>query len=139
MKIILIRYKIFIILIIILVIGLMVTTYINNYSAKSDSNENQQQKAENIEEFTFISFGDSGNGSREQKSLAELITSQNPDVVIHNGDLAYNSGTYKEIENNVLSIYQELFIKTKFYPSLGNHDYLTENGKPFVDFRLNQT
>lgn len=82
--------------------------------------------------FNFLIFGDSGTGSDEQKQLASLMENQDADLIIHTGDLAYNRGSYEEIQKNVLDIYKELFAKSAFYPSLGNHDYGTEKGDPFI-------
>lgn len=83
-------------------------------------------------DFNFLVFGDSGVGSLEQKQLAVQMTLQDVKLVLHTGDLAYNRGTYEEIQKNVLAIYPDLFTKAAFYPSLGNHDYATDNGEPFI-------
>lgn len=85
------------------------------------------------EKVKFLIFGDSGSGRAEQRELAILMEKENPDLVLHTGDLAYDRGTPIEINNNVLAIYKNLFAKTAFYPTLGNHDYLTSNGQPFLD------
>ncbi len=90
------------------------------------------EKKEN-EKLKFLVFGDSGSGSLEQKTLASLMTKEAPDLIVHTGDLAYERGRIEEINDNVLTIYKDLFAKAAFYPALGNHDYLTENGQPFVD------
>ncbi len=85
------------------------------------------------EKIKFLVFGDSGSGSSEQKKLASLMVKENPKIVLHTGDLAYDRGTPKEIKEKVLDVYKDLFSKAAFYPTLGNHDYLTDNGQPFVD------
>lgn len=90
-------------------------------------------KTVDAEKSTFIVFGDSGTGSSEQKQLAALMENYSPNVVIHTGDLAYPIGSFGSIQENVLEVYDKLFSKSSFYPSLGNHDYKTENGKPFVE------
>lgn len=82
--------------------------------------------------FSFLVFGDSGVGGSEQKQLARLMDKQKADLIIHTGDLAYFSGSYEEIQKNVLDIYGNLLTKTAFYPVLGNHDYGTNKGQPFV-------
>ena len=85
------------------------------------------------DKLKFLVFGDSGSGSKEQKTLAALMTKEKTDVLLHTGDLAYERGSINEINDNVLAIYKDLFTNAAFYPVLGNHDYITENGKPFVD------
>lgn len=82
------------------------------------------------EEFRFLVFGDSGNGSKEQLVLADLMVEADPDFVLHTGDLAYPQGTKTQVQKYVLEVYEELFKVAEFYPSLGNHDYLTENANP---------
>ena len=52
---------------------------------------------------------------------------------IHTGDVAYNDGTYAQIETRVFGIYRDLFNGVYFNPSLGNHDYHTESGRPYLD------
>lgn len=88
-------------------------------------------------DFTFLVFGDSGVGSSEQKQIAQLLKKKRADLILHTGDLAYQRGSYEEIQKNVLEIYQDIFANSAFYPSLGNHDYGTDKGQPFVDtFKL---
>lgn len=84
------------------------------------------------QDFSFLVFGDSGVGSSEQKQLAENMKQENAEMIIHTGDLAYNSGKYEEIQRNVIDIYGDLLTTKGFYPSLGNHDYGTDDGQPFV-------
>lgn len=85
------------------------------------------------EKVTFIVFGDSGTGSSEQKQLAALMEVYQPNFIIHTGDLAYPIGSFENIKSNVLQVYSKLLGKSAFYPVLGNHDYLTQKGKPFLD------
>ena len=84
------------------------------------------------EGFTFIAFGDSRGGSKEQKTLAKLMKEVVPNVVIHTGDLT-SKGTSQEINEDVLELYKGVFSFDKFYPSLGNHDYATKKGEPFIE------
>lgn len=86
-----------------------------------------------LKDFSFLVFGDSGVGSAEQKKLADLMEGKKADLIIHTGDLAYNNGSYEEIQKNVLDIYSGLFATSAFYPSLGNHDYGTDKGQPFIE------
>jgi len=89
------------------------------------------------EKIKFLVFGDSGSGSNEQKILARLMEKESPDLILHTGDLAYERGTPMELKEKALFIYQKLFDQASFYPVLGNHDYLTQNGQPFLDiFKL---
>ncbi len=85
------------------------------------------------QDFNFIVFGDSGTGSKEQKQLELQMEKEKFELILHTGDLAYQRGSYQEIQENVVDIYKNIFEKAAFYPSLGNHDYLTNNGQPFMD------
>lgn len=129
------RVRIIVILFSLLTLGLVAAVVYIGWSLNQEPSETgwEQPISDKEVKSTFVAFGDSGTGSDEQKVLAKLMVNQNPDVTIHTGDLVYPRGGYEEMQKNVLDIYLELFEKTKFYPSLGNHDYLTENGQPFVE------
>lgn len=77
--------------------------------------------------------GDSGNNSVAQYEVASEIVDWQPDLFLHTGDIAYESGTKTEFVNNVFDVYSTLFARVPFYPSMGNHDYTTENGGPYKD------
>jgi hypothetical protein len=78
-----------------------------------------------------LAFGDSGAGSSDQYSLLGQMEDVPYEVMIHTGDLAYESGTLSEIEHNVFDVYSDLFRHIPFYPASGNHDYSTLSGAPF--------
>jgi len=42
-------------------------------------------------------------------------------------------GSYTTFDTNVFGIYQNLFSKVGLFPTLGNHDYRTNNGAPYLD------
>jgi acid phosphatase type 7 len=90
--------------------------------------------------FTFLAWGDFGKNSDSQKRLRDRMLLDHFRLMVTTGDNAYPSGAYGEFETNVFQIYQELFYKTPVFPSLGNHDYQTGNGAPYLDlFDLPQT
>jgi 3',5'-cyclic AMP phosphodiesterase CpdA len=53
------------------------------------------------------------------------------DFVLHTGDVAYPDGSFDDYERTVFAVYAPLFARAPFYPSLGNHDDVTDNGAPF--------
>ncbi len=106
------------------------TASTHNVAVKQTTTSSQPKEET---KFTFLAFGDSGNGSLQQKQIAKLLLSYNAPVTLHTGDNAYQSGTAEEVQKNVLEIYKDLFAKTHFYPSLGNHDYATKKAQPFLD------
>lgn len=82
--------------------------------------------------FRFIAFGDSGSGSNTQASLAELISKQKAEVVIHVGDLIYPSGRMEDYHTNFFLPNAGFLPHAPFMASLGNHDIATEDGKPLL-------
>jgi hypothetical protein len=84
-------------------------------------------------DFRFIAFGDSGNGSHTQADLAAVLTSHKSNLVIHTGDLIYPSGEMKDYLPNFFEPNAALIRSVPFMPSLGNHDCVTDKGKPYLD------
>lgn len=81
----------------------------------------------------FLAFGDSGGGGSDQRALLDQMFQFPSDLIIHTGDIAYDDGTIGEFEDNVFTVYAELFRNLPFFPASGNHDYRTGNGAPFRD------
>lgn len=81
----------------------------------------------------FLAFGDSGGGGSDQFALLEQMAKVPFDFIIHTGDLAYDSGTMGEFEDNVFAVYSDLFRHVAFFPAAGNHEYETMHGAPFRD------
>ena len=79
----------------------------------------------------FLAFGDSGGGGADQYALLEQMYSVPYDLMIHTGDLAYDTGTIAQFEDNVFGVYADLFRNIPFFPAAGNHDYDTLRGAPF--------
>lgn len=81
----------------------------------------------------ILAFGDSGNSSAEQKAVRDTFMQQDFDVFLHLGDMAYGSGTFPEFEAHVFDIYRDLLHKTVTWPTMGNHEYKTDGGRPYLD------
>jgi hypothetical protein len=79
----------------------------------------------------FLAFGDSGGGGTDQYALADQMMTVPYDLIIHTGDIAYDSGTIDQYEDNVFGVYGDIFRNVPFFPSAGNHDYKTNQGAPF--------
>lgn len=80
----------------------------------------------------FIVFGDSGTGSEAQKKLARVMEQYPADLILHTGDIAYDTGTEEELQKNFFDVYAPLLKKMPFYPTPGNHDYVTDNLAPYL-------
>jgi len=64
---------------------------------------------------------DWGTGTPNALAVADQIEAQNPDHVIHLGDVYY-SGTKDEIENRFLSIWRNLQMPAQFWALNSNHE-----------------
>ncbi len=85
--------------------------------------------------FTFFVIGDTGTGTTAQRALRDLMTARWAEtrLLVHTGDLGYPYGSYAEFQAYCFDIYRELFAQRPLYPVIGNHEYLTQNGAPFLD------
>ena len=88
---------------------------------------------DSTEPVRFLAFGDSGGGGSDQYALLDQMYTVPYDLIIHTGDLAYDSGTISQIEDTVFAVYGDLFRNIPFFPASGNHDYGTMQGAPFRD------
>jgi uncharacterized protein (TIGR03437 family) len=81
--------------------------------------------------FTFLALGDSGDGGEGQVALARRLNMENPALVLHTGDIAYEDGTFAQFESYFFRIYRELLARAPFYPAPGNHDYYFREASAF--------
>jgi hypothetical protein len=96
--------------------------------------------------FSVWLLGDSGAGSLEQTQVRDAMlnfTACNPpsgdcpDLILHAGDIAYESGLNAQFTNNHFKIYENILRNTPSWTTLGNHEgqranSLTEGG-PYFD------
>jgi uncharacterized protein (TIGR03437 family) len=82
--------------------------------------------------FRFIAFGDSGLGTPEQLKLAVLMNDEPANLILHVGDLAYESGTYQEFLDQHFAYYAAMLQRLPFFPVPGNHEYYTDNAAPYL-------
>jgi predicted phosphodiesterase len=92
----------------------------------------QTGKAEG-EPFRFAVFGDSGSGKTAQYELAKLIEQHQVDMILHTGDVAYPEGKEEAYAKKFYLPYKRLLERIPIFPVLGNHDYETKSGQPWVD------
>ena len=81
----------------------------------------------------ILAFGDSGNGSLEQIAVRDAFMKHEFDVFLHLGDMAYGSGTFTEFEAHVFDVYRDLLHRTPTWPTMGNHEFKTSGGRPYLD------
>jgi acid phosphatase type 7 len=80
------------------------------------------------ETVRFVVFGDSGDGSGGQLAVHDQMFTVPFDLVLHTGDIAYDSGKLGELEQNFFGVYADLVAEFPIYPVAGNHDLATADG-----------
>jgi acid phosphatase type 7 len=79
----------------------------------------------------FVAFGDSGNGSEDQRTLQSHLDTVPYDFMLHTGDIAYDSGTVAELDEKYFNVYSPLLQHVSMFPVAGNHEYETDDAAPF--------
>lgn len=93
----------------------------------------------------FAAIGDYGSGNQDEGDVAKLIETWQPDFIITLGDNNYPEGAADNMDKAVGQFFHNYIFpykgsygegadKNRFFPSLGNHDLITENGKPYYDY-----
>ncbi len=83
--------------------------------------------------FTFLAFGDFGTDLDGQERLRDRMKQDTFSFIVTTGDNAYQDGRYEDFAEKVFEEYPEIFGKGPIYPSLGNHEYHTDDGAPYLD------
>ncbi|MCC6362272.1 MAG: metallophosphoesterase [Bryobacterales bacterium] len=83
------------------------------------------------ESFRFLVVGDSGDGAAEQNDVAYRMFQDPGALLLHVGDLAYDSGTFLELESYYFSTDWPLMRHIPFFPAPGNHDYYFRYGAAY--------
>ncbi|GHG74333.1 metallophosphoesterase [Comamonas sp. JC664] len=81
----------------------------------------------------FITVGDFGTGGSNQRKVVAAMVKQRAELFVALGDNAYADGTEAEIQNNLFVPMEALLAEVPFYASLGNHEYVTNQGQPYLD------
>jgi hypothetical protein len=74
---------------------------------------------------SFVALGDSGSGSSDQIAVAKQLATVPFRLMLHTGDIAYESGTLAEFEANFFGVYGSLLRSFPVFPAIGNHDDAT--------------
>jgi len=82
--------------------------------------------------FSFLAFGDSGAATPEQNQLAQLMSREDPALVLHTGDLVYPHASFDHLQKKYFDFYFELMKRVAFFPSPGNHDYDYTQATPYL-------
>ncbi len=95
---------------------------------------------------TFAVIGDYGLDGPANRAVSDLVKSWNPDFIITTGDNNYYYGEQATIDANIGKYYHQFIhpysgtygegsVENRFFPSLGNHDWLSPSGaQPFFEY-----
>lgn len=93
----------------------------------------------------FAVIGDYGSGNQQESDIAALVKGWNPELIITTGDNNYPYGAADTIDQNIgqffheyiypyLGKYGEGALENRFFPSLGNHDWVALGAQPYLDY-----
>ncbi len=93
----------------------------------------------------FAVIGDYGFTGQPELDVANLVKSWNPDFIITLGDNNYDNGAASTIDANIGQYYHGFIYNytgiygagspiRRFYPSLGNHDWVTAGAVPYLNY-----
>lgn len=79
----------------------------------------------------FVAFGDSGDGAYQPEIFAQFRKVPF-DLLLHLGDIAYQSGTESQLDQQFFRVYAPILRSFSAFPTAGNHDYATRKAEPFL-------
>jgi tartrate-resistant acid phosphatase type 5 len=90
-------------------------------------------------------IGDYGLASQGEQDVATLVKSWAPDLIITTGDNNYPEGAASTIDQNIGQYYHDFIFPytgiygaganaNRFFPSLGNHDWIASGAIPYFDY-----
>jgi 3',5'-cyclic AMP phosphodiesterase CpdA len=85
------------------------------------------------EPVRFVMVGDTGNGSPAQAAVARRMSAEPFDFIVFMGDIAYTAGRANELQTNFFAVYRDFFKYVPAYPSIGNHERRTREGRPYFE------
>lgn len=92
-----------------------------------------QKDITNDDPLRVAVFGDSGVATTTQYEVGSEMAAWQPELLLHTGDIVYDSGTEQEYIDKMFTVYSSLLSEIPFYGSIGNHDYTTELAGPYKD------
>lgn len=74
----------------------------------------------------IVVMGDLGTQTSDQFAVRDELMNVPFDLVLVAGDLAYESGTLSDHEENFFEVYREILMSKPFFVISGNHDYASD-------------
>ena len=117
-------------------------------AGESNSTEEDLGKAASAlvtDPIRFAVTGDFGSATTAEGDVATMIKSWAPDFVITTGDNNYPDGAASTIDPNIGQFYHQFIYpytgsygagadQNRFFPSLGNHDWVTTGATPYLNY-----
>ena len=102
-------------------------------------------EAEQGSSLRFAVIGDYGSGRDEERDVAALVKSWEPEIIITTGDNNYPDGEAETIDEHIGQFFHEFIApyqgsfgegaqENLFFPSLGNHDWHSPGAEPYLDY-----
>jgi hypothetical protein len=93
----------------------------------------------------FVVLGDFGFAGPDEAAVADMILAWEPDFIATTGDNNYPEGAAETIDDNVGQYYHSYIgnyqgeygegsDENRFFPSLGNHDWIAPDAQPHFDY-----
>jgi len=81
--------------------------------------------------FRVWAISDTGINNSSQRSVRDAMLAATagdpPNLILHLGDIAYETGTDSEFTTNHFAIYQNILRNTPIWPSFGNHEAVSSS------------
>ncbi|KLO21632.1 hypothetical protein X275_08475 [Marinitoga sp. 1197] len=78
--------------------------------------------SEKVKEFKFVVYADTRTYNKRHRIVADKIAEENPDFVVHVGDLVMDGRIMSDWDGFFWAI-KNIAANSPFYPVLGNHEY----------------
>lgn len=90
-------------------------------------------------------IGDYGYAGPDEEAVADLVKAWRPELIMTVGDNNYPLGAADTIDLNIGLFYHEYIApylgrfgcgaaRNRFFPTLGNHDWMTTGARPYLDY-----
>ena len=120
-------------------------TVTNTETPSATNTSTIEPSATNVPPVIFAAIGDFDSGDQAEAAVANEVLSWKPDFIITLGDNTYPDGAADHIDQAIGQFYHSYIYPytgsygagtdvNRFFPCLGNHDLITNNGQAYYDY-----